>query len=227
MGWDTCSARLAAETPNSWIPSQFDNPANIEVHRDRTAQEILADFPQGIDCLIAGVGTGGHITGCAEALKKKCPRMKVFAVEPALSPVISGGKPSPHPIQGIGAGFIPENLHTDVLDGAIQIEKDEDQPEAVRSYAVHLVSLVRTAREEIDEVLAEVLEKWDLTRIAVIDRSVLRLATVEILFCHDVPVPVILNEAIEIAKRFGSAESGKFVNGILDRVARKCRPEED
>ncbi len=117
--------QLAAETPNSWIPSQFDNPANVEVHRERTAQEILADFPEGLDCLITGVGTGGHITGCAEVLKKKHPRIRVFAVEPALSPVISGGQPGPHPIQGIGAGFIPENLHTDLLDGTIQVEKDD------------------------------------------------------------------------------------------------------
>jgi cysteine synthase A len=116
---------LAREHPNSWIPSQFDNPANIQVHRERTAQEILSDFPEGLDCLITGVGTGGHITGCAEVLKDRWPKMTVFAVEPALSPVISGGEPSPHPIQGIGAGFIPENLHTDVLDGTIQVEKEE------------------------------------------------------------------------------------------------------
>lgn len=117
--------QLAAETPNSWIPSQFDNPANIQAHRDRTAREILVDFPEGLDCLIAGVGTGGHITGCAQVLKREHPQIKVFAVEPALSPVISGGQPGPHPIQGIGAGFIPENLHTDLLDGTIQVEKDD------------------------------------------------------------------------------------------------------
>jgi len=116
---------IALSTPDSWIPSQFENPANIQVHRRRTAEEILADFPDGLDCLITGVGTGGHITGCADVLKERFPKMKVFAVEPALSPVISGGEPSPHPIQGIGAGFIPENLHTDLLDGTIQIEKDE------------------------------------------------------------------------------------------------------
>jgi cysteine synthase A len=116
---------IALQTPDSWIPSQFDNPANIQVHRQRTANEILADFPEGLDCLITGVGTGGHITGCADVLKERFPGMKIFAVEPALSPVIGGGEPSPHPIQGIGAGFIPENLHTDLLDGAIQIEQDE------------------------------------------------------------------------------------------------------
>jgi cysteine synthase A len=116
---------LAAKTPNAWIPQQFENPANIEVHERTTAQEILRDFPEGIDYLITGVGTGGHITGCANILKQKFPRLKVFAVEPALSPVISGGSPAPHPIQGIGAGFIPKNLHKEVLDGVIQVGKEE------------------------------------------------------------------------------------------------------
>lgn len=116
---------LVASTPNSWMPQQFDNPANIAVHIKTTAQEILADFPEGIDFLITGVGTGGHITGVGEVLKKHFPKLKVFAVEPELSPVISGGAPGPHPIQGIGAGFIPGNLHTSVLDGTIQISKDE------------------------------------------------------------------------------------------------------
>jgi cysteine synthase A len=116
---------LVKDVPNSWMPSQFDNPANIDIHRNATAKEILADFPKGFDYLITGVGTGGHITGIAEALKEKFPSIKVFAVEPEASPVISGGQPGPHPIQGIGAGFIPENLHTDLLDGTIQISKDE------------------------------------------------------------------------------------------------------
>jgi cysteine synthase A len=116
---------LAAEIQNSWIPLQFDNPANVDVHRNFTAQEILADFPEGFDYLITGVGTGGHITGVAEVLKKKFPNLKVFAVEPEASPVISGGAPGPHPIQGIGAGFIPKNLNTDLLDGTIQISRDE------------------------------------------------------------------------------------------------------
>ena len=116
---------LAASTPNSWIPQQFENPANIEIHKKTTAQEILADFPDGIDYLITGVGTGGHITGVAEVLKAKFPKLQVFAVEPAASPVISGGAPGPHPIQGIGAGFIPKNLHTDILDGVIQVTKEE------------------------------------------------------------------------------------------------------
>lgn len=115
---------LKAQTPNSWIPQQFENPANIEVHKRTTAQEILNDFPEGIDVLITGVGTGGHITACAEVLKEHWPNLKVFAVEPELSPVISGGNPGPHPIQGIGAGFIPANLHTAAIDGTIQVSKD-------------------------------------------------------------------------------------------------------
>jgi len=116
---------LAASTPDSWIPSQFDNPANIDVHVRTTAEEILKDFPNGVDYVITGVGTGGHITGVAKVLKAKFPNTKVFAVEPAASPVISGGQPSPHPIQGIGAGFIPGNLDTKILDGVIQITKEE------------------------------------------------------------------------------------------------------
>ena len=115
---------VAASTPGSWIPSQFDNPANISVHKKTTAAEILRDFPEGFDYLITGVGTGGHITGVGEVLKEKFPKMKVFAVEPELSPVISGGSPGPHPIQGIGAGFIPQNLHTAVLDGVIKVSKE-------------------------------------------------------------------------------------------------------
>lgn len=119
------ATELVEATPNSWMPQQFDNPANVEVHAKTTAQEILADFPEGLDYLITGVGTGGHITGVGSELKKKFPNLKVFAVEPELSPVISGGEPSPHPIQGIGAGFIPTNLHTSVLDGVIQVSKDD------------------------------------------------------------------------------------------------------
>ncbi|MFA7361960.1 MAG: cysteine synthase A [Candidatus Kapaibacterium sp.] len=116
---------LAGETPNSWMPMQFDNPSNTRVHRDTTAIEILNDFPQGLSALITGVGTGGHISGVAEVLKDKYTDLKVYAVEPELSPVISGGSPSPHPIQGIGAGFIPSILNIDILDGTIQISKDE------------------------------------------------------------------------------------------------------
>lgn len=116
---------LAAGIENSWIPQQFENEANIEIHRDTTAKEIIRDFPQGFDMLITGVGTGGHITGVAEVLKKNFPKLKVFAVEPSLSPVISGGQPGSHPLQGIGAGFIPKNLRTEILDGTVQITKDE------------------------------------------------------------------------------------------------------
>ena len=116
---------LSAETPNSWIPQQFNNPANIQVHAETTAKEILEDFKDGLDCIITGVGTGGHITACGEVLKPKMPSLKIFAVEPVLSPVISGGAPGPHPIQGIGAGFIPNNLHTEILDGTIQVTKEE------------------------------------------------------------------------------------------------------
>ncbi|MDO9314520.1 MAG: cysteine synthase A [Burkholderiaceae bacterium] len=131
------ATELVAATPNSWMPQQFENPANIDVHVRTTAVEIANDFPEGLDALITGVGTGGHITGCAQALKAKWPHLKVYAVEPAASPVISGGKPAPHPIQGIGAGFIPKNLHTDLLDGTIQVEA-----EAAREMAR------RCAREE-------------------------------------------------------------------------------
>ncbi len=123
---------LAAQNPGAWIPQQFENPANIEVHARTTAQEILADFPDGIDALITGVGTGGHITACAEVLKPRWPRLRVFAVEPTASPVISGGAPAPHPIQGIGAGFIPANLHTAALDGVIQVEAEESREMARR-----------------------------------------------------------------------------------------------
>ena len=114
---------LVEQTPGAWMPQQFDNPANIEVHVRTTAQEILADFADTpVDALITGVGTGGHLTGCAQVLKEKWPAMKAWAVEPTLSPVISGGQPAPHPIQGIGAGFIPTNLHTRSIDGAIQVD---------------------------------------------------------------------------------------------------------
>lgn len=119
------AGQLLNEIPNSWMPQQFENEANIAVHRATTAQEILEDFPEGIDYLITGVGTGGHITAVAEVLKKSFPNLKVFAVEPSLSPVISGGAPGPHPIQGIGAGFIPLNLHMELLDGVIQVQKDD------------------------------------------------------------------------------------------------------
>ena len=116
---------LVTETSDSWMPMQFDNESNTDIHRKTTAVEIINDFPDGLDYLIAGVGTGGHITGCAEVLKNKFPKLKVFAVEPELSPVLSGGSPAPHPLQGIGAGFIPSILKTDLLDGIIKVSKDE------------------------------------------------------------------------------------------------------
>jgi len=124
---------LLAEHPGSWMPQQFENPANIDVHVRTTAEEILRDFPDGLDALITGVGTGGHISGCAQVLKKAWPKLKVFAVEPSASPVISGGAPSPHPIQGIGAGFIPANLLTELLDGVILVEAEEAREYARRS----------------------------------------------------------------------------------------------
>jgi cysteine synthase A len=116
---------IVEKNKNAWMPMQFDNPANTKAHRDNTAIEILKDFPEGFDYLITGVGTGGHITGVAEVLKEKFPSIKVFAVEPSQSPVISGGNPGPHPIQGLGAGFIPSILKTDLLDGTVQVTKEE------------------------------------------------------------------------------------------------------
>lgn len=116
---------LVASTPHAWMPQQFDNAANVEVHRQTTAREIINDFPDGLDYLVTGVGTGGHITGCAEILKQHYPQLKVYAVEPELSPVLSGGSPSPHPIQGIGAGFVPSIYNADVIDGVIQVGKEE------------------------------------------------------------------------------------------------------
>ncbi|MSQ76689.1 MAG: cysteine synthase A [Rhodoferax sp.] len=127
------AAELVAATPGAWMPQQFDNPANIEVHVRTTALEILADFPAGLDALITGVGTGGHLSGCAQVLKTYWPRLKVYAVEPQASPVISGGAPAPHPIQGIGAGFIPKNLNTALLDGVIQVEAEAAREMARRS----------------------------------------------------------------------------------------------
>ena len=119
------AAEITAATPNGWMPQQFDNPANTIIHRNTTALEILKDFPDGLDYYITGVGTGGHITGVAEILKQHFPALKVFAVEPELSPVLSGGAPGPHPLQGIGAGFTPSILNKDILDGVIQVSKEE------------------------------------------------------------------------------------------------------
>ncbi len=119
------ATELIEQTPNSWMPQQFENPVNIQVHRNTTAREILADFADGVDYLITGVGTGGHITACSEALKETFPGLKTFAVEPAKSAVISGGQKGPHRLQGIGAGFVPVNLHTDTLDGTIQVTEED------------------------------------------------------------------------------------------------------
>ena len=125
---------IVASTPGAWMPQQFENPANIEVHVRTTGPEILADFAdKPLDAIITGVGTGGHITGVAQFLKPHWPNLKVYAVEPTLSPVISGGAPSPHPIQGIGAGFIPKNLHTDLLDGVIQVDPADAKDMARKS----------------------------------------------------------------------------------------------
>ena len=119
------AGEIVKNTPNAWMPQQFNNQANVQAHIDFTAKEILADFPDGLDYLITGVGTGGHITGVTKALKEKFPNLKTFAVEPSDSPVIGGGKPGPHPLQGIGAGFIPQVLDTSLLDGTISVSKDE------------------------------------------------------------------------------------------------------
>ena len=131
------ATEIVASTPGAWMPHQFENPANVAVHERTTAEEIAADFPSGVDALITGVGTGGHITGCARVLKRMWPKLQVFAVEPSASPVIAGGKPSPHPIQGIGAGFIPKILEVELLDGTIAVDA-----EAAREMAR------RCAREE-------------------------------------------------------------------------------
>lgn len=124
---------LAEETSNSWIPRQFDNPANVKIHVETTAQEILKDFPEGLDYVITGVGTGGHITGIAKALKEQYPNLKVIAVEPELSPVLSGGSPAPHPLQGLGAGFVPSILDITLLDGVITVGKDEAYEYAINA----------------------------------------------------------------------------------------------
>jgi cysteine synthase A len=125
---------LVDQTPNSWMPQQFDNPANVEVHRQTTAQEILRDFADTpLDAIITGVGTGGHITGCAEVLKKVWPKLKVFAVEPALSPILNGGNPGPHPIQGLGANFVPSILNREILDGVIDVDAGEAKEMARRA----------------------------------------------------------------------------------------------
>lgn len=127
------ASELLESTENAWMPQQFANPANVKVHRETTSKEILADFPDGLDAMITGVGTGGHITGCAEVLKKEWSGFEVHAVEPTLSPVLSGGEPGPHPIQGIGAGFVPDVMDTDLLDGVVQVAPDDAKEMARRA----------------------------------------------------------------------------------------------
>jgi cysteine synthase A len=156
---------LAAQTPGSWIPQQFENPANIDVHQKTTAQEILKDFPEGIDVIITGVGTGGHITGVAEILKPKWPKLKVFAVEPAKSPVISGGSPSPHKLQGIGAGFVPVNLHRDVLDGVIQVTEEDAFAHAARAAKEEGIFIGPSSGASLAAVAQKIPELADGTRI--------------------------------------------------------------
>jgi cysteine synthase A len=152
------AAELVAQTPGAWMPQQFTNPANIAIHERTTAQEILADFPDGIDALVTGVGTGGHLTGCARALKKAWPNLKVYAVEPAASPVISGGSPAPHPIQGIGAGFIPDNLDITMLDDVIKVDA-EDAREMARRSAREEGMLVGISSGATLAAIAQLLER--------------------------------------------------------------------
>ena len=157
---------IVAETPGAWMPQQFDNPANIEVHVRTTAQEILEDFADApIDVLITGVGTGGHITGCAQVLKKAWPNLKVFAVEPTLSPVISGGVPAPHPIQGIGAGFIPKNLDVSLLDGVIQVAPEDAKDMARRAALEEGVLIGISSGATLSAIAQKLPELGDRPRI--------------------------------------------------------------
>ncbi len=165
------ATELAAEHPKAWIPQQFENPANPAIHQQTTAEEILRDFPEGFDALITGVGTGGHLTGVAEALKPRFPQLKVFAVEPEGSAVIGGGEPGPHMLQGIGGGFIPTNLHTDVLDGTITVTNEE---------AFEMV--VRCAKEE--GILVGISSGASLAAVAKKLPELPRAARV-LTFCYD------------------------------------------
>ena len=159
------SMAIVDSTPGAWMPQQFENAANIAVHVRTTAQEILADFADApLDVLVTGVGTGGHITGCAEVLKKAWPNLKVYAVEPTLSPVISGGQPGPHPIQGIGAGFVPKNLHTILLDGVIQVAPDDAKDMARRS-AREEGLLVGISSGATLSAIAQKLPEWGDARV--------------------------------------------------------------
>jgi cysteine synthase A len=157
--------QLAAATRGAWIPQQFENPANVEVHRRTTAEEVLRDFPEGIDVLITGVGTGGHLSGVAEVLKRRWPALRAYAVEPAKSPVISGGSPSPHRIQGIGAGFIPSNLHRDVLDGVIQVTEEDAFAQAARAAKEEGIFIGPSSGASLAAVAQKLAELADGTRI--------------------------------------------------------------
>ncbi len=152
------ATELVAQTPGAWMPQQFANPANIAIHEATTAKEILADFPDGVDALVTGVGTGGHLTGCARVLKKAWPDLKVYAVEPAASPVISGGSPAPHPIQGIGAGFIPDNLDITLLDDVIKVDA-EDAREMARRCAREEGMLVGISSGATLAAISQVLQR--------------------------------------------------------------------
>jgi len=159
------AGQLVQETKGGWMPQQFDNPANVEIHRRTTAEEILRDFPDGLDVVITGVGTGGHISGVAETLKGRWPKLLVFAVEPAKSPVISGGSPSPHRIQGIGAGFIPANLHREVLDGVIQVTEEDAFVHAARAAKEEGIFIGPSSGASLAAVAQKVPELADGTRI--------------------------------------------------------------
>ncbi len=156
---------LAAETPRSWIPQQFENPANVEVHARTTAEEILRDFPEGLDLTITGVGTGGHISGVSRVLKQHWPKHLAYAVEPAKSAVISGGTPSPHKLQGIGAGFVPANLHRDVLDGVIQVTEEDGYAFAVRAAKVEGIFVGPSSGAALAAVAQKIPELPNGTRI--------------------------------------------------------------
>ncbi|NVJ70136.1 MAG: cysteine synthase A [Alphaproteobacteria bacterium] len=157
------AAEIVASTEGAWMPQQFQNPANVKVHRETTAPEIIADFPEGMDYMITGVGTGGHITGCAEALKAEWPELKVLAVEPTLSPVMSGGDPGPHPIQGIGAGFIPDVLNMDLIDGVVQVAP-EDAKEMARQAARREAMLVGISSGATLAAIAQTIKEKNLPK---------------------------------------------------------------
>lgn len=155
------ATELVEGTAGAWMPQQFKNPANVKVHRETTAPEILADFPDGLDYMITGVGTGGHITGCAEVLKEKWPDFKTIAVEPTLSPVMSGGEPGPHPIQGIGAGFIPDVMNMDAMDGVVQVDP-EDAREMARQAARKEGMLIGISSGATLAAIAQTIKEKDL-----------------------------------------------------------------